>query len=58
MSHSVAISPGYDKFKPTKITLVLADRSVRIPEGVLDDVPIKINKQSHTYRFRCTEIPK
>ena len=26
-----------------EITLVLADRSVRIPEGVLDDVPIKIN---------------
>ncbi|WZZ45032.1 hypothetical protein YC2023_041291 [Brassica napus] len=43
VQHSVAISLGYDKFKPTKINLVLADRSVRIPEGVLDDVPIKIN---------------
>ena len=41
--HSVAISLGYNKFKPTKITLVLADRSVRLPAGVLDDVPIRIN---------------
>ena len=41
--HSVVISLGYDKFKPTKITLVMADRSVRLPEGVLDDVPIRIN---------------
>ena len=43
MPHSVAISLGYNEFRPTKITLVLADRSVRVPEGVLDDVPIKIN---------------
>ncbi|XP_022558217.1 uncharacterized protein LOC111206136 [Brassica napus] len=41
--HSVAISLGYDEFKPTKITLVLADRSVRLPKGVLDDMPIRIN---------------
>ena len=43
MPHSIAISLGYDKFKPTKITLVLADRSIRVPEEVLDDVPIRIN---------------
>ena len=43
MPHSVTISLGYDKFKPTKIILVIADRSVRVPEGVLDDVPIRIN---------------
>ncbi|XP_048611650.1 uncharacterized protein LOC125585955 [Brassica napus] len=43
MPHSIAISLGYDEFKPTEITLVLADRSVRVPEGVLDDVPIRIN---------------
>ena len=41
--HSVAISLGYDKFKPTKIILVLADRSVRVYDGVLDDMQIGIN---------------
>ena len=40
MPHSVAISLGYDEFKPTEITLVLTDRSVRAPDGLLDDVPI------------------
>ena len=43
LPHSVAVSLGYDEFKPTRITLVLADRSVRVPEGVLDDMLIKIN---------------
>ena len=43
MPHSVAISLGYDMFIPIKITLILADISVRLPEGVLDDVPIRIN---------------
>ena len=43
VQHSAAISLGYVKSKPTKINLVLADRSIRITEGGLDDVPIKIN---------------
>ena len=43
MPHSIAIPLGYNEFKPTKITLVLANRSLRIPEGALDDLPIKIN---------------
>lgn len=42
--YSVAPSLGLTRFQPTKITLVLADRSVRVPEGILEDVPIKINE--------------
>ncbi|KAL0684540.1 hypothetical protein Bca4012_051388 [Brassica carinata] len=42
--YSVALSLGLTRFQPTKITLVLADRSVRVPEGILEDVPIKINE--------------
>ncbi|XP_019090131.1 PREDICTED: uncharacterized protein LOC109128374 [Camelina sativa] len=42
MPRSVALSLGMTNFQPTKITLILADRSVRIPDGILEDVPIKI----------------
>ncbi|XP_024009805.1 uncharacterized protein LOC112085103 [Eutrema salsugineum] len=42
MSYSVAVSLGMTDFKPTKISLILADRSKRIPKGVLEDVPIKV----------------
>ncbi|XP_024016335.1 uncharacterized protein LOC112089812 [Eutrema salsugineum] len=42
MPHSVAVSFGMIDFKPTKISLILADRSKRIPKDVLEDVPIKV----------------
>ncbi|XP_024009814.1 uncharacterized protein LOC112085105 [Eutrema salsugineum] len=42
MPYSVAVSLGMTDFKPTKISLILADRSKRIPKGVLEDVPIKV----------------
>ncbi|XP_019085387.1 PREDICTED: uncharacterized protein LOC104714941 [Camelina sativa] len=37
MPRSVALSLGMTDFQPTKLTLILADRSVRIPDGVLED---------------------
>ncbi|XP_010501766.1 PREDICTED: uncharacterized protein LOC104779071 [Camelina sativa] len=40
MPRSVALRLGMTDFKPTKLTLILADRSIRIPDGVLEDVPI------------------
>ena len=43
MPYYVAVTLGYKEFMPTPITLVLADRSIRVPEGILEDVPIKIN---------------
>ncbi|XP_024013203.1 uncharacterized protein LOC112087526 [Eutrema salsugineum] len=42
MPYSVAVSLGMTDFKPTKISLILTDRSKRIPKGVLEDVPIKV----------------
>ncbi|XP_024006440.1 uncharacterized protein LOC112082948 [Eutrema salsugineum] len=42
MPYSVAVSLGMTDFKPTKISLILAGRSKRIPKGVLEDVLIKV----------------
>ncbi|KAG7599242.1 hypothetical protein ISN44_As06g034340 [Arabidopsis suecica] len=35
---------GMTAYKPTKITLLFADRSKRIAEGVLEDVPVQIGE--------------
>lgn len=43
MPYSVATSLDFNQFKHTRITLVLADKSVRVPEGILEDVPVMIN---------------
>jgi len=42
MRLSFAKRLGFDKFKPSSIHLILADRSVRVPHGMLEDLPVKI----------------
>ena len=44
MPHSVYKQLGLGELKPTTITLSLADRSVKIPKGIVEDVLIKIDK--------------
>ncbi|KAL1190123.1 hypothetical protein V5N11_015544 [Cardamine amara subsp. amara] len=44
MPYSVAVELGMTDFTPTRISLILADRSVRIPEGLLEDVPVRIGE--------------
>ena len=44
MPHSVYKQLGLGELKPTNITLSLADRSVKIPKGIVEDVLVKINK--------------
>ncbi|KAL1223491.1 hypothetical protein V5N11_003548 [Cardamine amara subsp. amara] len=39
---SVAVNLGMTDCQPTWIILILADRSIQIPDGVLEDVPVKI----------------
>ena len=43
MPHSVYLQLGLGELKPTSITLSLADRSVKIPKGIVEDVLVKIN---------------
>ena len=42
--YSVYKHLGLGELKPTNITLSLADRSVKIPKGVVEDVLVKIDK--------------
>ncbi|XP_024010603.1 uncharacterized protein LOC112086032 [Eutrema salsugineum] len=42
MPFSIARKLGFRTFKPARISLVLADRSVRLPIGMLEDLPVKI----------------
>ena len=44
MPYSVYQQLGLDELKPTTITLSLADRSVKIPKGKIEDVLVKIDK--------------
>ena len=44
MPHSVYKHLGLGELKPTTITLSLADRSVKIPKGIVEDVLVKIDK--------------
>ncbi|KAL1214930.1 hypothetical protein V5N11_033023 [Cardamine amara subsp. amara] len=42
MPLSIAKKLGFSKYKPCNISLVLADRSIRLPHGLLEDLPIRI----------------
>ena len=44
MLYSVNKQLGLGELKPTHITLSLADRSVKIPKGIVEDVLVKIDK--------------
>ena len=35
---------GLEELKPTNITLSLADRSMKIPKGIVEDVLVKVDK--------------
>ena len=42
---------GLGELKPTTITLSLADRSVKIPKGIVEDVLVKVDKFSYPVDF-------
>ena len=44
MPYSVYMQLDLGELKPTSITLSLADRSVKIPKGIVEDVLVKIDK--------------
>jgi hypothetical protein len=44
LPYSVYLQLGLGELKPTSMTLQLADRSVKIPWGIVEDVLIKVDK--------------
>ena len=44
LSYSVYKQLGLGELKPTNITLLLADRLVKIRKGIVEDVLVKVNK--------------
>jgi hypothetical protein len=44
LPYSVYLQLGLGELKPTTMTLQLADRSVKIPWGIIEDVLIKVDK--------------
>ena len=44
LPYSVYKQLGLRELKPTNITLSLADRSVKIPKGIVEDVLVKVDK--------------
>ena len=44
LPYSMYIQLGLGELKPTNITLSLADRSVKIPKGIVEDVLVKVDK--------------
>ncbi|KAG7548233.1 hypothetical protein ISN44_As12g034320 [Arabidopsis suecica] len=42
MPKSVAERVGMTNYRPTRITLLFADCSKRVPEGILEDVPVRV----------------
>ena len=44
LSYSLYKQLGLGELKPTNITLSLADRSVKIPKGIVEDVLVKVDK--------------
>ncbi|XP_013668955.1 uncharacterized protein LOC106373311 [Brassica napus] len=56
MPYSVARRLGYTHFKPTRMSLVFADRSVKSPVGILEDLQVKVGNTSVPADFVVLEL--
>ncbi|XP_013669278.1 uncharacterized protein LOC106373684 [Brassica napus] len=56
MPYSVAKRMGLTNFKPTRISLVFADRSVKLPVGVLEDLQVQIGNTTVPADFVVLEL--
>ena len=51
LPYSIYKQLGLGKLKPTSITLSLADRSMKIPRGMIEDVLVQVDKLYYLVDF-------
>jgi hypothetical protein len=56
LPYSVYVQLGLGELKSTSITLQLADRSVKKPKGIIEDVLIKVDKFYYPVDFIILDI--
>ena len=56
LSYSMYKQLGLGELKPTSITLSLADRSIKIPKGTIDDVLIQVDRFYYPVDFVMLDI--
>ena len=56
LSYSVHKQLGLGEMKPTNITLSLADRLVKIPKGIVEDVLVKVDKFYYLVDFMILDM--
>ena len=56
LPYSVYKQLGLGELKPTTITLSLADRSVKIPKGIIEDVLVNVDKFYYLMDFVVLDI--
>ena len=56
LPYSVYKQLGLGELKPTNITLSLADRLVKIPKGIVEDVLVKIDKFYYPVDFALSQL--
>ncbi|WZZ44754.1 hypothetical protein YC2023_041013 [Brassica napus] len=56
MPYSVARRLGYTHFKPTRMSLVFADRSAKSPVGILENLQVKVRNTSVPADFVVLEL--
>lgn len=56
LPYSVYKQLGLGELKPTPVTLQLADRSVKLPRGIVEDVLIKVDKFYFPVDFIVLEL--
>jgi hypothetical protein len=62
LPYSVFQSLNLGELKPTSVTLLLADRSVKVPRGIVEDVLVQVDKFIYLVYFvvldtQCNSIP-